>query len=206
MDFAPYQSEPPDNTRKSLTLSRPMSPPQTSRSPPPISTHQQGGYQSGNGGGGGGYIPAGLRSPTLLPVYGNSGGGGGGEGNGGSGGWTSARMTVGQFETSLPLRLDVEAALTYLLLPPAIGVFLLIVEHKSDYVRFHAWQSSIVYAVLIVLHLLLSWSSVLSWGMVVVEVVLGLYMAGRAWRDAETLDRCELPWVGEWASGVVDNE
>ena len=40
------------------------------------------------------------------------------------------------FETSLPLRLDHEAMLAYLLLPPAGGVFLLVVEHKSDYVRY----------------------------------------------------------------------
>lgn len=40
------------------------------------------------------------------------------------------------FETSLPLRLDHEAMLAYLLLPPAGGVLLLIMEHKSDYVRY----------------------------------------------------------------------
>ena len=40
------------------------------------------------------------------------------------------------FETSLPLRLDYEACLAYLALPPAGGVFLLVMEHKSDYVRY----------------------------------------------------------------------
>ena len=40
------------------------------------------------------------------------------------------------FETSLPIRLDYEAMLAYLLLPPAGGVLLLIAEHKSDYVRY----------------------------------------------------------------------
>lgn len=40
------------------------------------------------------------------------------------------------FETSLPLRLDYEAMLAYLLLPPAGGVFLLVMERKSDYVRY----------------------------------------------------------------------
>jgi hypothetical protein len=29
-----------------------------------------------------------------------------------------------------------EAMLAYLLLPPAGGVFLLLIEHKSDYVRY----------------------------------------------------------------------
>ena len=84
------------------------------------------------------------------------------------------------FETSLPIRLDYEAMLAYLLLPPAGGVLLLVLEHKSDYVRlvssynycgdrhnnvstfvtlelmavgefrFHAWQSSMVFAVMFV--------------------------------------------------------
>ena len=46
------------------------------------------------------------------------------------------RLDVNLFETSLPLRLDYEAMLAYLLLPPAGGVFLLVMEHKSDYVRY----------------------------------------------------------------------
>ena len=45
-------------------------------------------------------------------------------------------MDVNLFETSLPLRLDYEAMLAYLLLPPAGGVLLLVLEHKSDYVRY----------------------------------------------------------------------
>ena len=54
----------------------------------------------------------------------------------------SGRRTVGgrealnDFETSLPLRLDYEACLAYLLLPPVGGVLLLIMEWKSDYVRY----------------------------------------------------------------------
>lgn len=42
---------------------------------------------------------------------------------------------MNQFETSLPIRLDYEAMMAYLLLPPVGGVLLLILEHKSDYVR-----------------------------------------------------------------------
>jgi len=40
------------------------------------------------------------------------------------------------FETRLGLRMDVEACLSYLALPPVGGVLLLILEHKSDYVRY----------------------------------------------------------------------
>jgi len=39
------------------------------------------------------------------------------------------------FATSLGFRMEIEACLAYLMLPPAGGVILLIFEHKSDYVR-----------------------------------------------------------------------
>lgn len=45
------------------------------------------------------------------------------------------RERLNEFETSLPIRLDYEACLAYLLLPPAGGALLLVLEHKSDYVR-----------------------------------------------------------------------
>lgn len=40
------------------------------------------------------------------------------------------------FETRLGIRMDWEACLAYLALPPVGPVFLLIMEHKSDYVRY----------------------------------------------------------------------
>lgn len=87
-------------------------------------------------------------------------------------GYGGARADLDAFETSLPLRVDYEAMLAYLLLPPAGGVFLLLFEHKSDYVRyadetfgkqvekesladllrnrFHAWQSSMLFSAIFV--------------------------------------------------------
>jgi hypothetical protein len=45
------------------------------------------------------------------------------------------REEVDMFETGLGIRLDYEACLAYLLLPPAGGALLLVLEHRSDYVR-----------------------------------------------------------------------
>jgi len=39
------------------------------------------------------------------------------------------------FSTRLGLRMDYEACLAYVLLPPAGPVALLVLEHRSDYVR-----------------------------------------------------------------------
>lgn len=102
--------------------------------------------------------------------------------------------------------MDVEACLAYLLLPPAGGVVMLLFEHKSDYVRFHAWQSSLVFAAIFVLHLVLSWSRVLSWMLFGGDVVLIAFLTFHAYRDAETLDRLELPFFGPLASRFVDSE
>ncbi|KAI4844712.1 hypothetical protein E4T44_06015 [Aureobasidium sp. EXF-8845] len=110
------------------------------------------------------------------------------------------------FETSLGIRMDIEACLPYLLLPPAGGVALLIFERKSDYVRFHAWQSSLVFAALFVLHLLLSWSRFLSWLLFIGDLGLIVLLVFRAYKDAETLDRFELPFFGRLASTYVDRE
>jgi hypothetical protein len=46
------------------------------------------------------------------------------------------REDVDMFETRLGIRMDYEACLAYLLLPPAGGALLLVLEHRSDYVRY----------------------------------------------------------------------
>lgn len=110
------------------------------------------------------------------------------------------------FQSSLPMRLDHEAMLAYLLLPPAGGVLLLILEHKSDYVRFHAWQSSMLFSAIFILHLILSWSRFLSWLLFAIDLVLIGFLTLHAYRDVENLDHFEVPFFGRLANSFVDNE
>ena len=42
---------------------------------------------------------------------------------------------VSEFDTTLGLRLDYEACLAYLAVPPIGAILLLMLEHQSDYVR-----------------------------------------------------------------------
>ena len=121
-------------------------------------------------------------------------------------GFGAAREDVDMFTTSLGLRMDYEACLAYLLLPPAGGVLLLVMEHQSDYVRFHAWQSSLVFGALFLVHVIFSWTSIVSWVLFVFDVLLIAYLALGAWRHAETLDRVEVPFFGKLASSFVDDE
>jgi uncharacterized membrane protein len=110
------------------------------------------------------------------------------------------------FETSLGISLQLEATLAYLLLPPAGGVVLLIFEQKSDYVRFHAWQSALVFTAALLLHIIFSWTSIVSYMLLVGDLVLIAYLAWGAYSNADTLDRVELPFFGRLASGFVDDE
>lgn len=145
MDFAPYQSSPPEHNR-------PWSPPRTTASPlasprgsydyqrrpnnvasPPPLQHPQPQRQwsaslpsadryTNNASRG---LEAGFGN-SPAPVTTSAGGGGG---------YLSAGAGVSEFDTSLGLRLDYEAAAAYLAIPPVGAIVLLILERSSDYVR-----------------------------------------------------------------------
>jgi hypothetical protein len=139
MDFAPYQSSPPENARspppdasspRASYDRRPFSPPQRQASSPPPLLHPQP-QRKWSGG---------IPSPSYYqnavspqPAAGGRSGFGGGDGYFGLGGDRDG--VVSEFDTSLGLRLDYEACLAYLALPPLGAIVLLILERKSDYVR-----------------------------------------------------------------------
>lgn len=147
--FAPYQAEPPEAIRSPDIASprtsldrRPYSPATYQKrsnpgSPPPLQHPQpQRNWQAT------GYS---ISSPSYqspapaAPVAGNSrlGPGRGGDGYFGhiSTGFAAEREGLNEFDTSLGIRLDYEACLAYLALPPLGAIILLILERKSDYVR-----------------------------------------------------------------------
>ena len=49
--------------------------------------------------------------------------------------------------------------------------------------RFHAWQSSLLFSAIFVLHLIFSWSSILSWMLFVVDLGLIGFLTMHAYRD-----------------------
>ena len=115
MDFAPYQDTDPAQQRA-------LSPPRRdlSRSPVPRSSSPQRNIAD--------TLSSSLPNPSHFSNDDLEGGS--------SAQALGGRSHVNLFETSLPMRLDYEAVMAYLLLPPAGGVFLLLVEQKSDYVRY----------------------------------------------------------------------
>ncbi len=128
MDFAPYQDANPEQER---ALSPP--PPRRSLSRSPV--HPKSPPPRNIADPFAGSLPAPSHFGNYEHASSGFGGGGGGEVDVEGGGGAGARAHVDLFETSLPMRMDHEAMLAYLLLPPAGGVLLLVLEHKSDYVR-----------------------------------------------------------------------
>lgn len=148
MNFAPYQASSPEESRSPDTASprlsferRPFSPfaqpkPSNQTSPPPLQHPQpQRNWQAS------GYR---ITSPNYQGSPALAGGRGARAGAGpGTDGYfvnissslAAEREGINEFETSLGIRLDYEACLAYLALPPVGAILLLILERKSDYVR-----------------------------------------------------------------------
>lgn len=127
--FAPYQDTAPDITRS-------LSPPPKSPSPRPPQVQRNIGT-------------AAIHSPPTSPSYQNNHnyfnpGAGWSDPEAdqeqpeqsSSGGLWSRRTGIDLYETSLGIRLDWEACIAYLALPPAGAAVLLVLEHRSDYVRY----------------------------------------------------------------------
>ncbi|KAJ2065588.1 hypothetical protein GGI17_000132 [Coemansia sp. S146] len=140
---------------------------------------------------GGGYHAYGGGEPTAGPSTFSSQDGG---------------QRISRYETSLSLRYDIEASLAYVL-GIFSGAFLLILEKKNDYVRFHAWQSSLLSATFILALIISALISNSIYYFVVLTVVAShVYMVRRAYFDGAVFERFELPYVGPLASQLVDEE
>ncbi|KAJ1956726.1 hypothetical protein IWQ62_005242 [Dispira parvispora] len=162
-------------------------------------------YQAGGGGGSDGYFAgsSGAGYGRGLPLDSSSTDEDGyyGRQEGGRG-----MVRVNRYETSLPLRADIEAALAY----PfgcVSGVVLLILEQKNDYVRFHAWQSCLFSTVaLLALVLVGLISTFLYWVLLLLFIGALLALTYRAYRDGSTLDRYFIPHIGPYADAWVNSE
>jgi len=200
--FSPYQT-PPDESRSKTPNSdakskaKSKSQPTTSTSKPnPFSFSS---YQSGT---------SSAESSSRFPASASAGGLGPAaleEGQGFVGTTGPGQVRVNKYETGLGIRVDVEAALAYGL-GPVTGVALLIMEQKNDYVRFHAWQSALLFLGFMILQIIFSFSTILSWILVIVDIAAAGWLAYNAYMDGASLERYEVPIIGAIASQWVDSE
>lgn len=145
-----------------------------------------------------------------LPTLGNSYAGGTQYGGNVTGFGNQPDGPTNQWETRFGMRVDVLAAIAYLL-GPITALVLLILETHNDYVRFHAYQSALS---LTPLYFLLMLSEVIGGGpffntlTIICISILSLGMAFRAYVDAaqNNLSRYYLPHVGLLADQWVSEE
>lgn len=72
--------------------------------------------------------------------------------------------------------------------------------------RFHAWQSALLFTAIFILHLVFSWSSFFGWLFFLCDLALIAFLTMRAYRDADMLDRFEVPFFGQIANRILNDE
>lgn len=72
--------------------------------------------------------------------------------------------------------------------------------------RFHAWQSALLFTIIFIFHLVFSWSAFFGWLFFLCDLALVAFLTMRAYRDADMLDRYEVPFFGQIASRFLDDE
>lgn len=72
--------------------------------------------------------------------------------------------------------------------------------------RFHAWQSALLFTAVFIIHLIFSWSVFFGWLLFLCDLGLIVFLTLKAYRDADMLDRFEVPFFGQIASRFVDEE
>ena len=101
-------------------------------------------------------------------------------------------------ESSTGMSANVAGLLCYVLLW-ITGIVFVVLEKKSTFVKFHAWQSIMTFGLLTVANLILSWIPVVGW---ILSILIGILMfvlwiiliiqagSGKMWK---------VPLAGDWA-------
>jgi uncharacterized membrane protein len=97
-------------------------------------------------------------------------------------------------ETSVGMSPNVAGLLCYVL-GWITGIIFVVLEKKSTFVKFHAWQSIMTFGVLFVVQLIVSWIPIVNWIIGVLILVLWIILliqagTGKMWK---------VPWAGNWA-------
>jgi len=83
------------------------------------------------------------------------------------------------------------------------GIIFIVLEKKSIFVKFHAWQSIMTFGVLTVAYIIFSWIPFIGW---ILSILTGILMfvlwiiliiqagSGKMWK---------VPWAGDWAEKQI---
>jgi uncharacterized membrane protein len=101
-------------------------------------------------------------------------------------------------ETSVGLSANVAGLLCYVL-GWITGIVFLVIEKKSTFVKFHAWQSIMTFGVLNVAYLILFWIPIIAWVLGILISVLSFVLWIILMIQAGTGKMWKVPLAGNWA-------
>ena len=115
---------------------------------------------------------------------------------------TSETATTPEAESSTGLSANVAGLLCYVA-GWVTGIVFVVLEKKSTFVKFHAWQSIMTFGVLTVAYLILFWIPFIGW---ILSILIGILMfvlwliliiqagSGKMWK---------VPGAGDWAERQI---
>jgi uncharacterized membrane protein len=105
-------------------------------------------------------------------------------------------------ESSTGLSANVAGLLCYVI-GWVTGIVFLVLEKKSTFVKFHAYQSIMTFGVLFVVSLIFSWIPVIGW---IIGTLIGI-LSFILWLiliiQAGTGKMWKVPWAGDWAEKQI---
>ena len=101
-------------------------------------------------------------------------------------------------ETSTGLSANIAGLLCYVL-GWITGIVFVVLEKKSTFVKFHAWQSIMVFGVLTVADLILGLIPFIGWVLGILIGILGFVLWIILMIRAYQGQMWKLPWAGNWA-------
>lgn len=104
----------------------------------------------------------------------------------------------GTSETSTGLAPNIAGLLCYVV-GWITGIVFAVIEKKSKFVKFHAWQSIMTFGILTVANLLLFWIPIVGWILSWIILIVGLILWIILMVQAGTGKMWKLPGVGDWA-------
>ena len=105
-------------------------------------------------------------------------------------------------ESSTGLSANVAGLLCYVL-GWVTGIIFIVLEKKSTFVRFHAWQSIMTFGVLFVVSLIFSWIPIIGWIIGTLIGVLSFILWIILIIQAGTGKMWKVPWAGDWAEKQI---
>jgi uncharacterized membrane protein len=105
-------------------------------------------------------------------------------------------------ESSTGLSANVAGLLCYVL-GWVTGIIFVVLEKKSTFVKFHAWQSIMTFGVLFVASLILSWIPFIGWILGTLIGILSFVLWIILIIQAGTGKMWKVPWAGDWAERQI---